>query len=181
VPMSRPPSTSCASYVRTAETSPATAHRFPLRAYTATPEQACQRSPRRTCCSIMHLLKCLPAGGAFELTAIDDDPAPPYAILSHTWTAGQEVTYKELLEGTGTNKLGYTKLCFCGERATADGLDYFWVNTYCIDKANSTELLEAVNSMFRWYYRAAKCYVHLTDVLVLEEVIDAEAFRILWE
>jgi hypothetical protein len=35
--------------------------------------------------------------------------------------------------------------------------------------------------MFRWYYRAAKCYVHLTDVLVLEEVIDAEAFRILWE
>lgn len=35
--------------------------------------------------------------------------------------------------------------------------------------------------MFRWYQRANKCYVYLTDVSMPEEVADAEAFRISWE
>ncbi|KAK1916956.1 hypothetical protein P3342_004512 [Pyrenophora teres f. teres] len=35
--------------------------------------------------------------------------------------------------------------------------------------------------MFRWYLRAVKCYVYLTDVLVPDEVTDAEAFRISWQ
>jgi hypothetical protein len=129
----------------------------------------------------MRLLKCLPGDGDFELTTFDDNSAPSYAILSHTWTAGQEVTYKDLVEGTGTNKSGYAKLRFCGERAAADGLEYFWVDTCCIDKATSDELSMAINSMFRWYQRAASCYVHLTDVSVPEEVTDAEAFRRSWE
>ena len=34
----------------------------------------------------------------------------------------------------------------------------------CIDKSNSAELAEAINSMFRWYRNAAKCYVYLADV-----------------
>jgi hypothetical protein len=34
----------------------------------------------------------------------------------------------------------------------------------CIDKSSSAELTEAINSMFRWYYEAAKCYVYLSDV-----------------
>jgi hypothetical protein len=36
----------------------------------------------------------------------------------------------------------------------------------CIDKENSTELSEAINSMFKWYKRAVKCYVYLRDVLI---------------
>ena len=36
----------------------------------------------------------------------------------------------------------------------------------CIDKANHTELSEAITSMFRWYREAAKCYAYLSDVLV---------------
>lgn len=35
--------------------------------------------------------------------------------------------------------------------------------------------------MFRWYQRAERCYVYLADVSVLEEITNAEAFRILWE
>jgi hypothetical protein len=35
---------------------------------------------------------------------------------------------------------------------------------YCINKANSAELSEALNSMFRWYCNAAKCYVFLSDI-----------------
>ncbi|KAH3958541.1 hypothetical protein HBH98_078060 [Parastagonospora nodorum] len=129
----------------------------------------------------MRLLKRLPRGDGFELTTFDDDTAPPYAILSHTWTVGQEVTYEELLEGTGINKPGFKKLRFCSERAAADSLEYFWVDTCCINKATSVELSTAINSMFRWYQRAKKCYVYLSNVSVPNEVADAEAFRISWE
>src|SRR5436305_8118497 len=38
------------------------------------------------------------------------------------------------------------------------------VNTDCIDKSNNNGLSEAINSMFRWYQRAVKCYVYLSDV-----------------
>jgi hypothetical protein len=129
----------------------------------------------------MRLLKCLPGDCGFELITFSDDLAPPYAILSHTWTDGHEVTYNELLAGTGTDKRGYAKIRFCGKRAAEDGLEYFWVDTCCIDKATNQELTTAINSMFRWYQRAVKCYVYLTDVSVPEEVIHPEAFRISWE
>jgi hypothetical protein len=129
----------------------------------------------------MRLLKCLPRDGGFKLTSFSEDLAPPYAILSHTWTDGQELTYNELLAGTGTDKGGYAKIRFCGERAAADGLEYFWVDTCCIDKSTNDELSTAINSMFRWYHCAVKCYVYLTDVSVPEKVTNAEDFRISWE
>jgi hypothetical protein len=129
----------------------------------------------------MRLLKRLRGDSGFELTSFEDDLAPPYAILSHTWTDDQEVTYSELLAGTGTDKDGYAKIRFCGERAAADGLEYFWVDTCCIDKSTNDELSTAINSMFRWYQRAGKCYVHLTDVPVPDEVTNTETFRISWE
>jgi hypothetical protein len=88
-----------------------------------------------------------------------------YAILSHTWGRDiEEVTYRDVIDGTGKNKVGYEKIRFCGEQARRDGLHYFWVDTCCIDKSSSTELAEAINSMFRWYRNAAKCYVYLADV-----------------
>jgi hypothetical protein len=128
----------------------------------------------------MRLLKRLPAGD-FELISFNNDDPPPYAILSHTWTEGEEVTYNELVAGTGKGKTDYDKIRFCGERAAADSLEYFWVDTCCIDKSTSNELSTAINSMFRWYQRASKCYVHLSDVQIPDEVIDAPAFRITWE
>jgi len=103
--------------------------------------------------------------GDFSLTEFIGDNIPRYAILSHTWGAdSEEVTCKDLAEGTGKNKAGYNKIRFCGERAACDSLQYFWVDTCCIDKTNNTELSEAINSMFRWYRNAAKCYVYLSDV-----------------
>ncbi|KAF1972363.1 HET-domain-containing protein, partial [Bimuria novae-zelandiae CBS 107.79] len=89
---------------------------------------------------------------------------PPYAILSHTWQEGQEVTYDDLITGNGTDKAGYNKILFCARQAQRDGLDYCWVDTCCIDKSSSAELSEAINSMFRWYQKAQKCYVYLLDV-----------------
>ncbi|KAF2831501.1 kinesin light chain 1 [Ophiobolus disseminans] len=116
----------------------------------------------------------------FELATFDDESPSPYAILSHTWIEGQEVTYDELVAGGSKNKSGYAKLRFCAEQAAADGIQYIWVDTCCIDKSTSNELSTAINSMFRWYQRAAKCYVYLSDVSVPEEVADAHAFPLIW-
>jgi hypothetical protein len=101
----------------------------------------------------------------FSLTKDLIDNVPPYAILSHTWgDDDEEATFQDLAQDVGKNKAGYRKILFCEEQATRDGLQYVWVDTCCIDKSNSTELAEAINSMFRWYREAAKCYVYLSDV-----------------
>src|ERR1700710_511273 len=104
--------------------------------------------------------------GEFCLTAFQDDNTPPYAILSHTWVEGQEVTFEDLNTGTGKEKHGNKKIRFCGEQARRDGLQYFWVNTCCIDKANEAELSHSINSMFRWYRDASRCYVYLSDLSI---------------
>lgn len=110
------------------------------------------------------------------------DRIPPYAILSHTWE-GQEVAYKDLQNYRDIGdvdarlKGGYQKIFFCAAQAKSDGLDYFWVDTCCIDKSSSAELSEAINSMFRWYQKARKCYVYLSDVEYSTSIGDNESSR----
>ncbi|PQE27753.1 hypothetical protein CJF31_00009986 [Rutstroemia sp. NJR-2017a BVV2] len=101
--------------------------------------------------------------GEFSLTEFFESDIPKYAILSHRWGA-EEVTFMDLIDGISKSKAGYSKIQFCGEQAKRNGLQYFWVDTCCIDKSNSTELAEAINSMFRWYQDSTKCYVYLPDV-----------------
>jgi hypothetical protein len=69
-----------------------------------------------------------------------------------------------MMNGTGKSKAGYEKILFCGEQAACDDIEYFWVDTCCIDKWNLRELSKAINSMFQWYKNAEKCYVFLSDV-----------------
>ena len=47
------------------------------------------------------------------------------------------------------NKAGWRKIQFCAKQAAIDGLEYFWVDTCCIDKKNAVELGAVINSMFR--------------------------------
>lgn len=93
---------------------------------------------------------------------------PPYAILSHTWTTGQEVTFQEMKSAAGkvpqSPKDGWSKIDMTCHLAALDGLEYAWVDTCCIDKTSSADLSEAINSMFRWYQRAQVCYVFLQDL-----------------
>jgi hypothetical protein len=119
--------------------------------------------------------------GEFSLTKELFHDIPCYAILSHTWGDDEEeVTFEDLKEGSGKTKSGYKKIQFCGAQASRDGLQNFWVDTCCIDKSNSTELSEAIISMFRWYRDAAKCYVYLSDVSAVDlDPID-ESLQ-LWE
>ncbi|KAH8593119.1 vegetative incompatibility protein HET-E-1 [Bisporella sp. PMI_857] len=120
--------------------------------------------------------------GEFSLTKDFGDDIPLYAILSHTWGLDtEEVTFRDLIDGAGKSKAGYDKIRFCGEQARHDGLEYFWVDTCCIDKSNNNELAEAINSMFRWYHNAAKCYVYLSDVSITEREASNQVSDLTWE
>ncbi|KAK7177557.1 Vegetative incompatibility protein HET-E-1-like protein 15 [Paraphaeosphaeria sporulosa] len=101
----------------------------------------------------------------YNLTRFIDVAIPPYAVLSHRWGQdNEEVTLEDITNRTGKSKAGYRKIQRCAEQALRDGLEYFWVDTCCIDKENYAELAHAINSMFRWYRDAARCYVYLSDV-----------------
>jgi hypothetical protein len=114
---------------------------------------------------------------AWTKDLIGDDKIPPYAILSHTWDEGQEVTFDDLMRNSGKSKTGYNKIRFCASQAKRDGLDYFWIDTCCIDKSNNAELSEAIISMFRWYKNAERCYVYLSDVSSRPSGEDSDAHR----
>jgi hypothetical protein len=101
---------------------------------------------------------------AWTKDLIGDDDIPSYAILSHTWDEGQEVTFDDLMTNSGKSKTGYDKIRFCALQAKCDSLYHFWIDTCCIDKSNNAELSEAIISMFCWYKNAERCYVYLSDV-----------------
>jgi hypothetical protein len=114
---------------------------------------------------IIRLLQCDDHGNLRLTEHPDDDHVPPYAILSHTWGRdGEEVTFDDVSNNTGHGKVGREKIDFCADQAKSHGLAYFWVDTCCINKGNKTELTAAINSMFRWYRNAARCYAYLSDV-----------------
>ncbi|KAM5531957.1 hypothetical protein V8D89_014357 [Ganoderma adspersum] len=48
--------------------------------------------------------------------------------------------------------------------ARMNGYRYIWIDSCCIDKTSSSELSEAINSMYKWYSLAAVCYAYLADV-----------------
>jgi hypothetical protein len=118
-------------------------------------------------------------GGKLSLYEFIGDDIPPYAILSHTWgSIHDEVAYKDLAVTSPVDsitdyrkKAGYNKIEFCALKAISDDLEYFWVDSCCIDKSSSAELSEAINSMFKWYQKAEKCYVYLSDVSLRDESV----------
>ncbi len=129
----------------------------------------------------MRLLKLLP-NGDFQLIEFLDD-VPRYAILSHTWES-EDVTFQDMNQGSGhsyRDKVGYVKLKFCGKQAAKDGLRHFWVDSCCIKKSSDAELSESLNSTFRWYRRAGRCYVYLSDVSIRKSTGRDENFRDTWD
>jgi hypothetical protein len=129
----------------------------------------------------MRLLK-LEDDGELSLTEFIGDNIPRYAILSHTWGAdNEEFTFKDLMDGTGKTKAGYNKIRFCAKQAAEDNLQFFWMDTCCIDKSSSAELSEAINSMFRYYHDAVKCYVYLSDVSISGTVGERSSSQRTWE
>lgn len=109
-----------------------------------------------------------------EVVSIREDEIPPYAILSHTWDK-DEVTLQDM-QGFGARLMssasrinlrrarqGLQKVLDVAKLAASAGYDWIWIDTCCIDKTSSSELSEAINSMYRLYQEAETCYVYLAD------------------
>ncbi|KAL1866038.1 hypothetical protein Daus18300_006939 [Diaporthe australafricana] len=89
-----------------------------------------------------------------------------YAVLSHTWTDGEEISYRDFLDlnPAWITKSGFQKVQGACRIARKDGVEWIWIDTNCIDKSSSAELSEAINSMYAWYREASICYAYLSDV-----------------
>lgn len=105
----------------------------------------------------------------FTFHEFPEDAVPTYAILSHTWD-GNEVTLQDMqqpnarkiLQSSNPPNKSWKKIkdaC-----SMAKGYLYIWIDSCCIDKTNSAELQEAINSMFRWYRNSSVCLALLSDV-----------------
>lgn len=127
-----------------------------------------------------------------ELVLAYEPQIPAYAILSHTW-GDDEVTMQQLFPDNGSSgqkgeeamcwdcaetdpkyarlagKKGFRKIVSGARLARRHGFDYVWIDTCCIDKTSSTELSEAINSMYQWYKDSSICYAYLADVKPTKE------------
>ncbi|KAF8839200.1 hypothetical protein BDN67DRAFT_1070232 [Paxillus ammoniavirescens] len=97
-----------------------------------------------------------------------------YAIFSHRWAIGEpsfyEISSKRYgvqvtLTGPGFEKL----LRFCEKARTDYNCAYIWSDTCCINKESSTDLEEAIRSMYRWYADADVCIVYLVRSSSVED------------
>ena len=113
----------------------------------------------------------------FELEDFFYGDVPPYAVLSHTWGSdSEEVSYRDVLNGRlHSSATRPPKVNGCCVNAKKDGYQYVWIDTCCIDKTNSVELQEAINSMFQWYRNAAICYAYLSDVMFWDSGASSDA------
>ncbi|KAF8228702.1 HET-domain-containing protein [Tricholoma matsutake] len=89
---------------------------------------------------------------------------PDYAILSHTW-GEEEVSFQDMQdESKASTMKGYSKIKGACAEALKDEFKYIWIDTCCINKESSSELSEAINSMYAWYQNSQVCYAYLVDV-----------------
>ncbi|THU87557.1 hypothetical protein K435DRAFT_842482 [Dendrothele bispora CBS 962.96] len=95
-------------------------------------------------------------------------PVPPYAILSHRWSRGEEVNFNEYLHlrSATKKKLGYRKIVEARRKAAEDCLEYIWIDTCCIDQRDHSDVARNVKSMYSYYQNSQVCYVYLADVRV---------------
>ncbi|KAL5373607.1 hypothetical protein DPSP01_012606 [Paraphaeosphaeria sporulosa] len=102
--------------------------------------------------------------GKLVLTDFRGKTIPPYAILSHRWS-DSEILFEDIASGAYKDRQeGYRKLEFCAKQATQDSLQFFWIDTCCINRWDLRERSKAINSMFQWYKNSTRCYVFLSDV-----------------
>ncbi|KAK3050071.1 hypothetical protein LTR09_008726 [Extremus antarcticus] len=100
----------------------------------------------------------------------------PYAILSHVWE-DNELVFGDLQQQQQRFNTSHEKISGAQVQARRDRLDYVWIDTLCIDKSSSSELGEAINSMYKWYQEAAVCYIYLADLDGCPKLTDADILR----
>lgn len=76
----------------------------------------------------------------------------------------QEVTFSDINGKNWREMRGARKIEFASSQCRHESINHVWIDTCCIDKSSSTELSEAINSMFSWYNGSKICYAYLEDV-----------------
>lgn len=95
---------------------------------------------------------------------------PRYAILSHTW-GDREISYEEIQAATDPSAIPeFSKIQGACALVKSEGFEFIWIDTCCINKSSSSELSEAINSMYLWYQKAEVCYAYLATVESQPEV-----------
>jgi len=99
-----------------------------------------------------------------ELEEYFGSQIPKYAILSHTWRDG-EVTFQDWQDPLrrSAKKTDSRKSWRRAKFSRSQSLQYLWVDTNCINKESSSELSEAINSMYNWYRDSSMCLAFLDD------------------
>jgi hypothetical protein len=106
-----------------------------------------------------------------------------YAILSHRW-GESEPTFQDLKKEENKKQTErhkgarYRKLHEFCKKAKRHGCDLAWSDTCCIDRGSSSELDEAIRSMYKWYRDASICIVHLAQSESLEPGTDIDEWFI---
>ena len=97
-----------------------------------------------------------------------------FAIFSHRW-GPQEPSFRAMMEASPEaswmfpQSPGFQKLLKFCEEARRYGCAYAWSDTCCINKESSSELEEAIRSMYRWYHNAEICIAYLGESLSEED------------
>ncbi|KAH7904981.1 heterokaryon incompatibility protein-domain-containing protein [Hygrophoropsis aurantiaca] len=89
-----------------------------------------------------------------------------YVMLSHRWDENEPllsvVQKKKVYDLESLYPV--TKLQRFCQTARDAGYNWAWSDTCCIDKTNSVELQQSLNSMFDWYRHSSLTIVYLSDV-----------------
>ncbi|KAK3053634.1 hypothetical protein LTR09_005378 [Extremus antarcticus] len=114
----------------------------------------------------------------FKIFAIDQRPG--YIIASHRWSE-DETTFLAFDADQRTGTKGHRKvlgLCTAVRKLRPD-VQWIWIDSCCINKADFTELSKSIPYMYRWYYNAVECFAYLEDVPE-KEVADSVWFTRGW-
>ncbi|KIK28180.1 hypothetical protein PISMIDRAFT_606770 [Pisolithus microcarpus 441] len=118
-----------------------------------------------------------------EIFKTCEDARTDYCIISHRWVENQEVDHKQMKNLAKLDNAhgildlrGYQKILKACKVAERDHFEYLWIDTCCIDKRSSSELTEAINSMFRWYKNSKRCYTYLHDTTDFPTAPDTVTF-----
>ncbi|KAH7905814.1 hypothetical protein BJ138DRAFT_1164011 [Hygrophoropsis aurantiaca] len=145
---------------------------FPLRLIETTTGHLCDRDERiNTFKATPHcnkLISSMTTGATFDHERIAEVVKNyfQYAMLSHRWEGN------EPLLSVVRNKSVYdleslypvTKLQRFCQTARDAGYNWGWSDTCCIDKTNSVEVQQSLNSMFDWYRDSSLTVIYLSDV-----------------
>ncbi|KAG1743623.1 uncharacterized protein EDB91DRAFT_218203 [Suillus paluster] len=110
-----------------------------------------------------------------------------YAILSHRWVDGDsETSFQYMKSKIEVKSLdsrvgGLGKLyAFCQKARDDFGCSFAWCDLCCIDKTSSSELDEAIRSMFRWYRNSHICITYLPETDSIDDLAKEEWFKRGW-